>query len=61
MNEAHVEICAPFTDHACRYLTMGPQGWGCQKLTSLARGIDARVKQGAMRATGDNCPGVVEE
>lgn len=40
----------------CRYLTVGPDGWGCEKQTSLRRVLDARVAQ--MSAQGDNCEGV---
>lgn len=40
----------------CRYLTMGPDGWDCEKQTSLRHVLDARVAQ--MTAQGDNCEGV---
>lgn len=50
--------CQPFTVTACRYLSMAPTGWACQKLSSLRPLIDARVAEGSMNAVGDNCEGV---
>lgn len=38
----------------CRYLTMGPGGWRCEKLTTLRATLDAANH---MVARGDNCPG----
>ncbi len=43
----------------CRYLTMSPQGWGCEKHTGLGRVLDARVAAEDMNARGDNCAGWV--
>jgi hypothetical protein len=42
----------------CRYLTVGVQGWCCEKRTSLRHTLDARVSQ--MTAQGDNCDGIFE-
>lgn len=54
----HIDlVCQPGTERCCRYLTMGPRGWGCEKLTSLRLALDMRVDAGSMRAIGDNCDG----
>jgi hypothetical protein len=45
----------------CRYLTMGPQGWDCEKHTQLGRYLDGRVKREELVARGDNCEGVLRE
>lgn len=50
-------VCQPGTHQCCRYLTMSPTGWNCEKNTQLGRQLDARVAAGTMRATGDNCEG----
>src|SRR5262245_18136903 len=42
----------------CRYLTMSPGGWSCQKLTGLKAELDRRVAAGTMVARGNNCPGL---
>ena len=39
----------------CRYLTIGPRGWSCEKLSPLAAVIDRRED---MNAKGDNCSGL---
>lgn len=41
----------------CRYLAVGPRGWGCLKFTELRSMIDARVASGTMNAQSDNCQG----
>ena len=41
----------------CRYLTMSPLGWSCEKHSSLRPLLDARVEMGTMNAQGDNCEG----
>jgi hypothetical protein len=41
----------------CRYLTMRPDGWSCEKHTSLKSVLDARVAAGTFTARGDNCEG----
>jgi hypothetical protein len=41
----------------CRYLTMSPTGWDCEKKTQLGLVLDARVARGEMTARGDNCKG----
>lgn len=40
----------------CRYLTLGPDGFQCAKLTGLRAYIDGRAEQ--MSAKGDNCEGI---
>lgn len=42
----------------CRYLTMGPKGWSCEKHGSLQAHLDARVAAGTITARGDNCEGL---
>jgi hypothetical protein len=41
----------------CRYLTMSPDGWSCEKHGTLARLLDRRAAAGEMVARSDNCPG----
>ena len=41
----------------CRYLTMAPEGWSCEKMGRLRRYLDHRVVTLTMTARGDNCPG----
>lgn len=41
----------------CRYLTMSPDGWSCQKHGSLASTLDAKARLGQMVARADNCLG----
>lgn len=50
-------VCKPGTAECCRYLTMAPDGWSCEKFTGLKNILDARVAAGTIRAVGDNCPG----
>jgi len=40
----------------CRYLTVGVNGFECEKLGTLKTIIDLRVSQ--MRAQSDNCDGL---
>lgn len=42
----------------CRYLTMAPTGWSCEKKSELAKLLDARAASGAMHARADNCEGM---
>lgn len=51
------ETCKPGSAECCRYLTMGRDGWACQKLTGVGLYIDKRVEAGTMKAKSDNCPG----
>ena len=54
------KFCKPWNGkETCRYLTMSPDGWGCEKGTSLGRTLDERVAANTMNAQGDNCPGVI--
>lgn len=59
-DDAHVkEHCRPGQgDGTCRYLTMSPGGWSCEKHSSLAQYLDARVAAGTINAKGDNCDGM---
>lgn len=41
----------------CRYLTMSPNGWSCEKLTDMGRELDRRADAKQMVAIGDNCLG----
>lgn len=66
-NKGHVEaVCKPGQGAAtCRYLSVDPQRpngemFSCQKYGTLREAIDERVKEGTMRAQGDNCGGLVE-
>jgi hypothetical protein len=55
------DVCRIGQSHACcRYLTMGPGGWCCEKNTGLSAVLDARVALGSMVARGDNCEGQPE-
>lgn len=44
-------------EYCCRYLTMHPEGWSCEKRSSMKKYLDYRVATSSMRARGDNCPG----
>lgn len=41
----------------CRYLTMAPDGWSCEKLSPIGDDLDSRARGGEMSAQSDNCPG----
>lgn len=52
------ETCKIGQGHdCCRYLTMHPDGWSCEKHSTLKKYLDYRVSVGTIVATGDNCPG----
>jgi hypothetical protein len=58
ITEEHVRtVCQPGTTKCCRYLTMSPKGWSCEKHGSFRALLDARVAADTMRARGDNCEG----
>lgn len=38
----------------CKYLTMGYNGWSCEKLTTMGTSLKDRI---GMTAKGDNCDG----
>ena len=42
----------------CRYLTMSPAGWSCEKYGSLKAHLDRRVAANSITAQGDNCEGL---
>lgn len=41
----------------CRYITMAPKGWSCEKHSALRETLDRRVANRQMKARGDNCKG----
>jgi hypothetical protein len=41
----------------CRYLTVSPSGWNCEKHSSLKALLDRRVEANTIVAQGDNCEG----
>lgn len=41
----------------CRYLTMHPDGWSCEKHSEMSKYLDYRVAIGTFKARGDNCSG----
>ena len=45
-------------EKCCRYLTMAPTGWSCEKLSDAGRLLDIRAAAGQMTARGDNCVGL---
>jgi hypothetical protein len=45
----------------CRYLTVAPNGWNCEKLSSLKTYLDNRVTTNSIVAQGDNCEGKTTE
>lgn len=44
----------------CRYLTMGPDGFCCEKHRVHKSTLDARARNRTMVAISDNCDGLVE-
>lgn len=61
LTEEHIgKCCKPGKGkETCRYLTMGPDGWDCEKGTSMGQLLDERVKANTIGAQGDNCSGVI--
>jgi len=52
-------VCRIGQGHACcRYLTMNPAGWSCEKHGNLKFHLDQRVATNIMTAQGDNCEGL---
>lgn len=52
-------VCRIGGGHSCcRYLTMAPMGWSCEKHSDMAALLDARAAAGDMVARGDNCEGM---
>jgi hypothetical protein len=45
----------------CRYLTVAPNGWNCEKHSSLKALLDRRVEADTIVAQGDNCEGKTTE
>lgn len=41
----------------CRYLTMHPDGWSCEKHSKFKKQLDRRVFLGTIHALSDNCGG----
>lgn len=53
------EVCKMGQGNACcRYLTMHPKGWSCEKLGNLKDTLDRRVEADTINAKGDNCEGL---
>jgi len=51
-------VCKMGQGHkCCRYLTIGGDGWSCEKWGDLRATLDARAAAGTMVARGDNCEG----
>jgi len=58
-DEYVLKVCRPGSEETCRYLLMGPKGWGCGKMSpDVKQTLDQRVDQGLMVAKGDNCAGI---
>lgn len=53
------DVCKPNTEKACRYLTLGRDGFECAKVlgNNLALELDERVEKGSIRAIENNCSG----
>jgi hypothetical protein len=52
------DVCKIGHGHTCcRFLTMHPDGWSCEKHSPLADLLTQRALAGEMNARGDNCPG----
>lgn len=58
-DKEHVKsVCKIGQGHdCCRYLTMAPLGWSCEKRGALKKYLDMRVATAGMVARGDNCEG----
>ena len=61
LTKAYIEeVCRPCTSETCRYLIVGADGFECARVlgdTSIALNINDRVREGSMRAQGNNCGG----
>lgn len=59
LTEDHIlNVCRIGQDAACcRYLTIDPNGWACERQTELAAVIDQRVAAGLFTARSVNCAG----
>lgn len=44
-------------EYCCRYITVGKDGFRCEKHSQLKAVIDARVEHGQYTSKGDNCQG----
>jgi hypothetical protein len=57
--EYMLETCKVGQDkECCRYITVGANGFDCEKLGPLKSTFDLRVEVGYMNAQGDNCDGL---
>lgn len=56
VTDEHAEVVCRIGQGAecCRYLTLGPAGWSCEKFTALGIFLSVRTD---MLAQGDNCEG----
>ena len=41
----------------CRFLTMGVNGWSCEKRSNIGPTLTFRAESGLMKAVSDNCEG----
>lgn len=44
-------------ERCCRFLTVGPEGWSCEKATAMGSMLTERAAAGNMTSQGDNCEG----
>lgn len=57
--EYAMETCKIGQGHdCCRYLTMNPAGFSCEKHGRLKSHLDKRVADNTIVAQGDNCEGL---
>jgi hypothetical protein len=42
----------------CKYISLGPSGFICAKMTKMKEILDAKAKDGLMVAQSDNCEGI---
>lgn len=58
-DDAHARMVCKIGEGAmcCRYLTMSPGGWSCEKHGPLRSHLDWRAATGQMVARSDNCEG----
>lgn len=59
MNEHIKNVCKIGQGkECCRYLTLGPDGWNCERNNpSAKRMLDLRVESGSFISKGINCDG----
>lgn len=61
-NEWAKEVCmVGHGARCCRFLTMGPNGWSCEKNTSIGLTLSLRASLEMMTAVSDNCEGRADQ